>query len=96
MSSAKQKQEVQDMATERPKIQGRKLSDEVLSRLSDRISAGEFRPGEHLPSEREMMTPTAWAGPRFTEALQSLEHARVSSPSRMASGRASRCRPRTC
>lgn len=70
--------------TENPKgnlattpIPRRKLADEVLSRLGDRISAGEFGPGQHLPSERDLMSTYGVGRPAVREALQSLERAGI-------------------
>jgi DNA-binding FadR family transcriptional regulator len=51
----------------------RKLSHEVLDRLLVRIRAGEWAPGSHLPSERELMTALGVGRPAIREALQSLE-----------------------
>ena len=58
-------------------IPRRKLADHVLSRLTDRISAGEFGPGEHLPSERDLMTAYGVGRPAVREALQSLQRAGI-------------------
>jgi GntR family transcriptional regulator, sialic acid-inducible nan operon repressor len=54
-------------------IQRRKLSHEVLDRLLVRIRAGEWQPGSHLPSERELMAAFGVGRPAIREALQSLE-----------------------
>ncbi len=54
-------------------IQRRKLFQEVLDRLIERIRAGEFRPGDQLPSERELMTAYGVGRPAVREALQALE-----------------------
>ena len=54
-------------------IQRRKLFQEVLDRLIERIRAGEFKPGEQLPSERELMTTYGVGRPAVREALQALE-----------------------
>ena len=37
-------------------IRRRKLSHEVLDRLLARITRGELAAGEHLPSERDLMS----------------------------------------
>ncbi len=54
-------------------IQRRKLFQEVLDRLIERIRSGEFRPGSQLPSERELMTSYGVGRPAVREALQALE-----------------------
>lgn len=54
-------------------IQRRKLYQEVLERLLARIRAGEFRPGEQLPSERELMEAYRVGRPAIREAMQQLE-----------------------
>jgi DNA-binding FadR family transcriptional regulator len=58
-------------------IQRRKLYQEVLERLMARISAGEFAPGETLPSERELMDAYKVGRPAIREALQQLEHSGI-------------------
>ncbi|WGF90115.1 transcriptional regulator NanR [Marinivivus vitaminiproducens] len=72
-------------------IQRRKLYQEVLDRLLQRIEEGEFGPGDHLPSERALMEAYHVGRPAVREALQTLarsgivtishgERARVSMP----------------
>lgn len=56
-------------------IQRRKLAHGVFDRLLARIRSGELRPGDQLPSERELMTAYAVGRPAVREALQSLERA---------------------
>ena len=51
-------------------IQRRKLYQEVLDRLMHRIEAGEFAPGDHLPSERELMEVYGVGRVAVREALQ--------------------------
>lgn len=53
-------------------IARRKLYQEVLDRLQQRIESGEFAPGDHLPSERELMDQYAVGRPAVREALQEL------------------------
>ncbi len=76
---------------EREPIPRRRLSDEVLARLEGMIHAGEFVPGDQLPSEREMMERFGVGRPSVREALYSLrkmglvaissgERARVTKP----------------
>jgi len=58
-------------------IQRRKLSGAVLERLTERIAAGEFPPGGHLPSERDLMEEYGVGRPAVREALQSLERSGI-------------------
>lgn len=53
-------------------IQRRKLYQEVQDRLMQRIDAGEFAPGDHLPSERELMELYGVGRVAVREALQEL------------------------
>ena len=50
----------------------RKLSDEIRDRLVTLIREGELRPGDRLPSERDLMDRFAVGRPAVREALQSL------------------------
>lgn len=54
-------------------IQRRKLSTEVRERLLSLIHNGDLRPGDRLPSERELMTRYGVGRPAVREAMQSLE-----------------------
>ena len=54
-------------------IQRRKLYHEVFDRLMVRIKEGEFAPGTHLPSERDLMDTYCVGRPAIREALQQLE-----------------------
>jgi DNA-binding FadR family transcriptional regulator len=54
-------------------IRRRKLSHEVLDRLLARITRGEFPPGQHLPSERDLMSQYQVGRPAVREAMQALE-----------------------
>jgi GntR family transcriptional regulator, sialic acid-inducible nan operon repressor len=58
-------------------IQRRKLYHEVLDRLLDRIRSGEIAPGDHLPSERDLMETYGVGRPAIREALQSLERSGI-------------------
>ena len=58
-------------------IPRRKLSHEVLERLTQRIQSGEFVAGDQLPSERELMELYGVGRPAIREALQSLERAGI-------------------
>jgi DNA-binding FadR family transcriptional regulator len=54
-------------------IRRRKLSHEVLDRLLARITQGELAAGDHLPSERDLMTQYGVGRPAVREAMQALE-----------------------
>ncbi len=54
-------------------IPRRKLYHEVVSRLLERIRVGEFPPGEHLPSERQLMEAYQVGRPAVREALLTLQ-----------------------
>jgi DNA-binding FadR family transcriptional regulator len=58
------------MQTER--IIRRKLSDEVLERLLRLISEGNLKPGDAMPSERDLMERFGVGRPAIREAMQSL------------------------
>ncbi|QCP50320.1 transcriptional regulator NanR [Trinickia violacea] len=58
-------------------IQRRKLYQEVLDRLMDRIRSGEIAPGDQLPSERELMEVYGVGRPAIREALQTLERSGI-------------------
>ncbi|HET7714704.1 MAG TPA: transcriptional regulator NanR [Bauldia sp.] len=54
-------------------ITRRKLFQDVRDRLLERIRAGEFQPGDQLPSERDLMQAYQVGRPAVREALQALE-----------------------
>ena len=58
-------------------IQRRKLYQEVLDRLMERIRSGEIAPGAQLPSERELMEAYGVGRPAIREALQTLERSGI-------------------
>ena len=58
-------------------IPRRKLYQEVLDRLMERIRSGEIPTGEQLPSERELMDHYGVGRPAVREALQSLERSGI-------------------
>ncbi|HEV7915012.1 MAG TPA: GntR family transcriptional regulator, partial [Albitalea sp.] len=58
-------------------IQRRKLYQEVLDRLLERIRSGEIAPGSQLPSERELMEFYGVGRPAVREALQALERSGI-------------------
>jgi len=51
----------------------RKLGEEVLGRLLERIRSGQWPMDTQLPSERDLMTTFAVGRPAIREALQALE-----------------------
>lgn len=53
-------------------IQRRKIYQEVVDRLMNRIRAGEWGAGDHLPSERDLMDAYGVGRPAVREALQDL------------------------
>jgi DNA-binding FadR family transcriptional regulator len=53
-------------------IRRRKLSDEVRERLLAQINEGDLRPGDALPSERELMVRYGVGRPAIREAMQQL------------------------
>ena len=63
------------MTTEQ--IQRRKLYQEVLDRLLERIRSGEIPPGGQLPSERDLMETYGVGRPAVREALQALERSGI-------------------
>lgn len=59
------------MAVSEPIVR-RKLSDEVFARLKRSITSGELRPGDDMPSERELMDRFGVGRPAIREAMQAL------------------------
>ena len=60
------------MTSELP-IQRRKLSHDVEERLHGLIERGELKPGDTLPSERQLMEAYGVGRPAIREALQNLQ-----------------------
>ena len=58
--------------SESERIVRRKLSDEVLDRLTHIISDRELEPGDEMPSERELMTRFQVGRPAIREAMQAM------------------------
>ena len=58
-------------------IQRRKIYQEVLDRLMERIRSGFIPPGAQLPSERELMEEYGVGRPAVREALQTLERSGI-------------------
>ncbi|MEX1303713.1 MAG: transcriptional regulator NanR [Rhodovibrionaceae bacterium] len=54
-------------------IERKKLSDQVLAYLQAEIVSGKLRPGDHLPSERDLMENFGVGRPTIREALFSLQ-----------------------
>src|SRR3712207_5754039 len=54
-------------------IHRRKLSRDVLERLLAMINRGELKPGDYLPSERQLMEGFKLGRPAIREALQELQ-----------------------
>jgi len=54
-------------------IRRRKLADEVQERLLDLLQAGDLKPGDLLPSERELMSSYGVGRPAIREAMQNLQ-----------------------
>lgn len=55
-------------------IARRKLSDEVFDRLKRMITSGDVKPGEAMPSERELMERFGVGRPAIREAMQALSN----------------------
>lgn len=56
----------------RNEIRRRKLYEEIASELERRIHAGDYAPGDHLPSERKIMEEFGVGRPAVREALFAL------------------------
>jgi len=61
------------MTSEAKPIRRRKLSDEIQDRLLEQIKANGMKPGEILPSERELMARFDVGRPAIREAMQNLQ-----------------------
>ncbi|MBZ9558779.1 MULTISPECIES: transcriptional regulator NanR [unclassified Modicisalibacter] len=55
------------------RVSRRKLADEVFDRLYAMLLNGDYRPGDSLPSERQLMEMFGVGRPAVREAMQSLE-----------------------
>ncbi len=58
--------------SEAGQIVRRKLSDEVFDKLKQMIVGGRLRPGDEMPSERELMARFGVGRPAIREAMQAL------------------------
>ncbi len=54
-------------------IRPKKLSEEIVSQIKDLIGNGELKPGERIPSERELATFLGVSRPSVREAIMVLE-----------------------
>lgn len=61
------------MTTEEPQASRQKRADPVQAHLLARIRGGELRPGDLLPSERELMAAMAVGRVTVREAMQNLQ-----------------------
>jgi len=55
------------------KIKPAKLSDQIVAQLEHMLLEGSFKPGQKLPSERELSERFAVSRPSLREAIQKLE-----------------------
>ncbi|GAB1536215.1 FadR/GntR family transcriptional regulator [Geovibrio sp. ADMFC3] len=55
------------------KIKPKRVSDEIYRQLKELVLDGELKPGEKLPSERELAVQMGVSRPTLREALQKLE-----------------------
>ncbi len=55
------------------KISPRKISDEIIEQFKDMVSRGELKPGDELPSERELAEAIGVSRPPLREALNALQ-----------------------
>lgn len=62
------------MPTPLEPIVRRKLSSEVYDRLKSMITLGDLRPGDQMPSERELMERFGVGRPAIREAMQALSN----------------------
>jgi len=55
------------------RISPRKISDEIIEQFKDMLSKGELKPGDELPSERELAEMLGVSRPPLREALNALQ-----------------------
>lgn len=63
-----------NLKSEHAPIRRVKLSEEVRHRILASIDENRLKPGDHLPSEREMMTRFQVGRPAIREAMQALQN----------------------
>ncbi|MFW5498243.1 MULTISPECIES: FadR/GntR family transcriptional regulator [unclassified Maridesulfovibrio] len=61
------------MKLNQPKLQRKRLSDQIIDELVDRISKGELRPGDRLPPEPQLMERFGVGRSSIREAIGALE-----------------------
>lgn len=61
------------MATIFKPIRPKKISEEIVEQIKELISIGELKPGERIPSERELATMLGVSRPSVREAIMVLE-----------------------
>lgn len=59
--------------SEADRIERRRLYQDVVERLLERVRLGDLRPGDQMPSERALMAQYGVGRPAVREALQKLE-----------------------
>ena len=75
------------------RIVRRKLADEIIDRLKAMIASGEMRPGDALPSERELIERFGVGRLPIREALQTLSNMGSSSSPTASAPACVRSRP---
>lgn len=59
------------------RIKRRRISEEICDRIRRKLARGEFRPGDKLPSERDLAAEFGVGRPAVREALRLLENSGV-------------------
>ena len=54
-------------------IRPKKISEEIVNRIKQLISSGELKPGDRIPSERELATMLGVSRPSVREAIMVLD-----------------------
>ena len=54
-------------------IRPKKISEEIVSQIKQLISRGELKPGDRIPSERELASMLGVSRPSVREAIMVLE-----------------------
>lgn len=55
-------------------IKIKRITEEIVSQIREQIAKGQLKPGDRLPSERDMAQQLGVSRPTVREALQVLEH----------------------